>query len=507
MANRQAFSPFGGVYYHLYVPFFRDSNGDGIGDLRGVIEGLDYLNDGKGGGLGVKGIWLSPIHPSPHYHKYSVLDYYAVAPEYGTVADLEELTREAEKRGIRVLMDLVFNCTSDEHPAFRRACADHRSPEAKMYWLDGCKDAKYLDRTAEWNALKPWQTSENGTRYIGLYSSVMPDLDFNQPAVREACKKIAKFWLDKGVAGFRLDSAMHLYSVAEVEPGLSYHAKNIAWWDEFRDYCRSVRPDCYLVGEVWDTPAVRALYYRGLDSSFHFYLGSEIDEFLRGKLPAELFAKRLENAYLCASLADSRYTDSPFLSNHDMARFSDRLCRDEEKLKLAAAICLTLEGTPFVYYGEELGMRGEPDDFCPAYAADDEFGRARTAFDWGDSRVTCAERFRRGYASKSLEEQKKDPASLYCFYRRTIALRNACRPLSYGRWAPLPVPDRGILAYEMRYGEERVALFHNATKREYTLPAKYENCLCVDLMDGAEKTTVKNKRTLPPLHSALVYCL
>ena len=137
MANRQAFSPFGGVYYHLYVPFFRDSNGDGIGDLRGVIEGLDYLNDGKGGGLGVKGIWLSPIHPSPHYHKYSVLDYYAVAPEYGTVADLEELTREAEKRGIRVLMDLVFNCTSDEHPAFRRACADHRSPEAKMYWLDG----------------------------------------------------------------------------------------------------------------------------------------------------------------------------------------------------------------------------------------------------------------------------------------------------------------------------------------------------------------------------------
>lgn len=508
MAHQQAFPRFNGVFYHLYVPFFRDSNGDGIGDLRGVIESLDYFNDGKGGGLGISGIWLSPIHPSPHYHKYSVLDYYAVAPEYGTVDDLEELTREAAKRGIRILMDLVFNCTSDEHPAFIRACADPASREAKMYWLDGCKDARYLDRSVEWNTLRPWQKTADGKPYIGLYSHVMPDLNFNSPIVREECKKIAKFWLDKGVSGFRLDSAMHLFSVAEVEPGLSYHAKNVAWWDEFRDYCRSVRPDCYLVGEVWDIPSVRALYYRGLDSSFHFYLGNEIADFIHGKLPAALFAKNLENAYLCAGLADDRYTDSPFLSNHDMGRFADKLCRNDDELRLAAAIYLTLEGTPFVYYGEELGMRAAPDDWCPDYETGDEFGRSRTAFDWGEEKGMCGARYPKGYLSHSLKDQAADTHSLYAFYKRLIALRNSCRPLTFGRWNAVGEGKNGVFAYEMVYGEEKVLLFHNATKREFMLPERYADCAWIDLMDDtAETTTVKNKRALPPLHSALVYCL
>lgn len=494
-----------GVFYHIYVPFFHDSNGDGIGDLKGITQKLDYLNDGKGGGLGIKGIWLSPIHPSPHYHKYSVLDYYAVAPEYGTIADLEELTREAAKRGIAILMDLIFNCTSDEHPAFIKACADPTSREAQMYWLDGCEDAKDLDRNVEWNTLKPWQKTKEGVSYIGLYSHIMPDLNFNSSVVRDECKKIAKFWLDKGVSGFRLDSAMHLFSIAEVEEGLSFHAKNVAWWSEFRDYCRSIRPDCFLVGEVWERPEIRGLYFRGLDSCFHFFLGEEIADCIHGKLSPKLLAKRLENAYLCAKLTDENYVDAPFLSNHDMARFADKYCRNDDELKLAAAIYLTLEGTPFVYFGEELGMRPEKDDYCPDYPPNDEFGRSRTAFDWGEETGMCSAQYRHGYLTKNLKDQASDSNSMYNFYRRLIHLRNTCRPIALGRWSPVASPD-GILSYRLTYGTESVVLLHNLSMEPISLPSAYIGQNMIDLMDTKYRPLpIKRKRTLPPQHSVLVY--
>ncbi len=496
-----------GVFYHIFIPFFCDSNGDGIGDLKGITQKLDYLNDGKGGGLGVRGIWLSPLHPSPSYHKYDVLDYYSVAPEYGTMEDLEELVREADKRGMSVLLDLVLNCTSDRHPDFLYACEHPESRQAKMYWLDANGDARFLDRDAVWNTLPSWHKTVNGISYLGIYSSVMPDLDFNSRETREECKKIATFWLNKGIGGFRLDSAMHLYSTSEVEEGVSHHAKNIEWWEEFRSHCRSVRPDCYLVGEVWDKPDVRALYYRGLDSSFHFFLGNEIADFVHGKLPAPLFSKKLENAYLCAGLTDAKYTDSPFLGNHDMPRFAEELCPDEQDLKLAAAICMTLEGTPFVYYGEELGMRADKADVCPAYLPADALGRARTAFDWGEEAGMCATRFSRGYLSEDLSRQREDTDSVYSLYRRLIGLRNANKALSLGRWEPYPCPNDRVFAYRMRFGAESLVVLHNASPSPVPFPAEADGKDYLDLMDGTQTIhTVKNKRTLPPRHSAIVYC-
>ncbi len=496
--NKRPFCP-SGVFYHIYVPFFRDSDGDGIGDLNGVTQVLDYL-----AGLGIRGIWLSPIHPSPHYHKYDVLNYYAVAPEYGTINDFERLTREAAKRGITVLMDMVFNCTSEYHPAFLKACADPASPEARMFWFADAEDAALLDRSVRWNELEPWRKTADGREYIGLYSSVMPDLNFNCPLVREECKRIARFWLEKGAGGFRLDSAMHLYSVAEVEKGLSYHAKNVEWWAEFRDFCRSVRPDCYLVGEVWDTPAVRALYYRGLDSSFHFNLGNDIADFLHGELPSVMLNRRLENAYLCAKLADETYTDSPFLSNHDMARFADRLCPEPALQKMAAAIYLTLEGTPFVYYGEELGMRPAADDYCPDYGPDDEFGRSRTAFDWGERSITCATQFKNGYLSPDLQAQRRDRTSMYAFYRRMIALRNGSRALTLGRWSPLPCEADGVLSYRMTYGAETAVVFHNASDVPMPFPKAYAPYVYRDPMISGRARYSCAKRPLPPHHSAVL---
>lgn len=226
--KRQTYSPRSGVYYHIFVPFFRDGNGDGVGDLRGIIQTLDYFNDGKGGGLGVKGLWLSPVHPSPSYHKYDITDFYAIDPAFGTMEDFETLVAEANKRGIGIVLDLIFNCSSHLHPWFLKAQEDASSPEAGYYYLDGSEDARYLDRDAVWNELPAWHFPEKGRGYIGIYSEVMPDFNFNSPALREECLKIARFWLKKGVSGFRLDSAMHLFSTAEVEEGVSHHAKNVA---------------------------------------------------------------------------------------------------------------------------------------------------------------------------------------------------------------------------------------------------------------------------------------
>ena len=498
--KRQTYSPRSGVYYHIFVPFFRDGNGDGVGDLRGIIQTLDYFNDGKGGGLGVKGLWLSPVHPSPSYHKYDITDFYAIDPAFGTMEDFETLVAEANKRGIGIVLDLIFNCSSHLHPWFLKAQEDASSPEAGYYYLDGSEDARYLDRDAVWNELPAWHFPEKGRGYIGIYSEVMPDFNFNSPALREECLKIARFWLKKGVSGFRLDSAMHLFSTAEVEEGVSHHAKNVAWWREFRTECRRLRPDVFLVGEVWDTPAVRALYYGGLDSSFHFYLGDSIAAFLDGKEDAAQFAKRMENSCLAASLIDPAYTDSPFLSNHDMLRYAEEH-PDKDKLKQAAAIYLTMEGTPFVYYGEELGMHAAKEDTCPYFPAYDYLGRARTAFDWGEEEGMCGARFQKGYLSPSLKEQKQDRGSLYRFYERLIRLRNADRALTHGRFFPLPCPDPRVLSYALEYGAARTEVYHNAGSSPFPLPLGGD---AVDLMTGEHIPTAQSRRALPPGHSAIV---
>lgn len=467
-------APFSGTFYHIFVPSFCDSNGDGIGDLRGIIGKLDYLE-----ALGIEGLWLSPIHPSETYHKYDVLDYYGVDPQYGTMADLEELIRQCHDRGIRVLLDLVLNCSSWHHPAFQKALEDPTSPERSWYWFDDTPEAESFDRGALWNNIPSWHTAPNGTRYIGIYSEMMPDYNFHSPGIRQECKNIAKFWLEKGVDGFRLDSAMHLFSSSEVDPDVSYHGLNIEWWAEFRQFCRSIRPECLLIGEVWTGSGEHALYYKGLDSSFHFYLGNYIDQVIRGEISTAVFSRQLESACRCARLVSEEYVDAPFLSNHDMMRFAETSGFDKEDLKLAAAIYLTLEGIPFVYYGEELGLAPESEDFCPQFGKNDILARSRTAFPWEEGQ--CAFRFTRGYRAESIQAQEQDPDSLLRFYRRVIRLRRDCRALRYGRWRS-GGSTPSVLCCHMQWKDEIAVVFHNLSSEEQALPAVEGTPL--DLMTG-----------------------
>lgn len=253
----------GTVFYEVFVRSFADSDGDGIGDFRGLTSKLDYLNDGKPGtssDLGVGGVWLMPVFRSPSYHGYDVTDYEHVNPEYGTEEDFDRLLAEAHRRGIKVIVDLVMNHTSSTHPWFVEAAADTASAHRDWYvWSD-----RDLGWGQPWNPVGPtWHPSTHGW-YYGVFWSGMPDLNFRNPAVRAEMLRIADLWLARGVDGFRLDATRHLI---ETGPGAgeSDADETHAFLRQLSAHIRRVRPDALLVGENWTDTATIAPYFGSAD--------------------------------------------------------------------------------------------------------------------------------------------------------------------------------------------------------------------------------------------------
>ncbi|MBQ6077932.1 MAG: alpha-amylase [Clostridia bacterium] len=484
------------AYYQIFVPSFADSNGDGIGDLNGILSRLDYLEN-----LGIRGIWLSPIHPSPSCHKYDVIDYYGVDSAFGTIEDAKALFAACHARNIRVLLDLVLNCTSDRHPAFLKALRDPASEKRRWYLFADAPQAAQLDPQATWNGLPSRHTAPNGDRYLGIYHACMPDLNFDEPTLREECLRIASYWLRLGANGFRLDSAMHLYHPSKVAAGTAYHEKNIAWWKAFRAHCRAIRPDCLLVGEIWAESEVRAPYFAAIDSSFHFYLGDRIRRLIDGTCTADSFSAYLTETYRRFMSVDPSSIDAPFLSNHDMLRYAEQTGWDKALLKLSAAIYLTLPGMPFVYYGEELGLAPMPGD---PLADDSHEGlwRARTAFPFGQGQ--CAARFAHGYSSDPPEAQERDPDSMLHFYRTLIRLRSRIAPIRDGHFSPLPAPE-GVLAYRMHTETDAALIYHNLSDAPISIAA--ETAFVTDPMTDRppQRGTTHNSWILPSKHSMICY--
>ena len=238
----------GAVFYEVFVRSFADSDGDGKGDLRGLLAKLDYLNDGDPAttaDLGVDALWLMPVFESPSYHGYDVVDYRAIERDYGTAADLDALVVAAHARGVRVIVDLVLNHTSVEHPWFRESASSPSSPRRDWYLWSPTD----LGWTQPWNPESGscWH-ERNGAFYYALFWSGMPDLNYRTPAVREEAKAIASFWLARGVDGFRLDAARHLVEDGP-GPALVDTPETHAFWKEFAAHVRSVKPDAVLVGE------------------------------------------------------------------------------------------------------------------------------------------------------------------------------------------------------------------------------------------------------------------
>lgn len=452
-----------GIYYQIYPRSFRDSNGDGIGDIRGIIEALDYLNDGNPStttDLGVNGIWITPLTPAPTDHKYNTTDYYGIDPEYGNMKDYEELLKEAHKRGIKVIMDFVVNHVSASHPWYQDALKNPNSQYRDYFrWIKA--DTKGYNVNAKPWGRKVWVKKGDYYNYE-LFEDIVPDLNYDNPKVREEVKNIAKFWMDKGVDGFRLDTANNIYGPDEYPKGTDSLKNNIAWWTEFSKYVRGVKPDFLLIGEVWDKPQAVAPYLQPFDGCWNFSLQENLPNLLNYGVDTAGFTAKLEKQYKTYEATTKDYIDLPFLTNHDQDRFMGKLRNDPVKAKLAANIYMTLPGSPFIYGGEEIGMTT---------------GNMRTPIKWFEeykAPETKWDPIKNSNQIISWEKQKDDPNSLYNYYKTIIRVRQGNEALMKGNFEDLKTGSKKVIGYKRNLIDngsvkKSVIVLHNLNSEEQTI--------------------------------------
>jgi alpha-amylase len=443
------------TFYQIFVRSFYDSDGDGIGDLRGIIEKLDYLNDGDpatGDDLGVTGIWLMPINESPSYHGYDVTDYYSIESDYGTMDDFRELLAEAESRGIMVIMDLVLNHTSSRHPWF--VASKGGDPEFRDYYVWEDSDPGTV---GPWGQ-QVWHNGGNGSYYYGVFYSGMPDLNYWHPEVNREINEIIRFWLeDVGVDGFRLDAIMYLKEEANL---LMNTFSNHEWFQMFHEYYTGMAPEAFTIGEVWTSSEEVARYVGSeVDTAFEFDLASAMLNSARQGTNNSLVSQQesVNGLY-----PEGQY--GRFLSNHDQTRSATVLGNNEAAMRTAAALLLTGPGIPFIYYGEEIGTMGDKPD---------ENLRRPMAWnpDGGFSSVGPWQGYAGGIESRNAATQTADPGSLLSLYRSLISLRNREEALRRGKLVHLGVDTRRIYSFFRYTPDESLLVLQNlgSAREDYAL--------------------------------------
>lgn len=359
------------VFYQIWPRSFYDSDADGHGDFNGMTQKLPYLQD-----LGVNALWLTPMFEAPSYHGYDFTEFYQVENDYGSMAEFEAFIKAADDKGMKVILDLVINHISSNHEWFQRS-ANNEAPYADCFiWRDDMPKAGSGWGHAWSNNDQPdavWHWNETRQQYYyGAFGASQPDLNLRHPDVVAEMEKMAKFWLDKGVAGFRLDAVRFA-----MEGGADAQAdtdETIAYWQHFNQYVKSVDPEAYLVGEAWADIPVAAKYFgegKGLDQGFDFEVGYKILGLLKLDASGEAqFGTMQSNQKINAVDANvlkqnlQQRIDStapldffaPFLTNHDQERVAYQLTEHDDKAKLAAAMLFSSPGTPYIYYGEEIGL-------------------------------------------------------------------------------------------------------------------------------------------------------
>jgi len=428
------------VFYEIFVHSFRDSDGDGIGDFNGITEKLDYLQE-----LGIKGLWLMPINPSPSYHGYDVTDYYAVNPDYGTMDDFKHLLEEAHKRDIKIIIDFVMNHTSSKHPWFQSAL----TPGSKYH--DWYKWSDTNPHTLGPLGTKAWHLARNGQYYYAIFWDQMPDLNYDNPAVREEIKKVTSFWLkDVGIDGFRLDAVRYMVEDTEAADSTSNHA----FLEDWGTYYRSINPQAFSVGEAWTQNTIVKKYIdtnTELDAAFNFDLSAAMLKLNEGNTTDLSFI-------LQTTIRDFPEQDNAnFITNHDMPRVMSQLGTDKEQhAKLAAGILLTAPGIPFIYYGEEIGMRGtKPDE------------RIRTPMQWDNTQGAGFtegrpwESVNSDFPTINVAAQTGDNTSLLEHYRKLIQLRNGNSALRIGKTYVAESNSTKILSYLRASADETLLVLIN----------------------------------------------
>ncbi|MEM6316310.1 MAG: alpha-amylase family glycosyl hydrolase [Bacteroidota bacterium] len=473
------------VFYEIFVRSFNDSDGDGIGDFQGLIDKLDYLNDGDPettDDLGITGIWLMPIHEAGSYHGYDVIDYESVSAELGGMEDFKRFLAEAHQRGIKVIIDFVLNHNSSQSEWFKNAVSSPNSTYRNFYrWSDN--NPGY---SGPWGQ-RVWH-ERNGNYYYGLFWDGMPDLNYSEPKVKEEIFRAADFWLeDIGVDGFRLDAVKFI-----VEEGtkLEDTQGTFAFWKEFTSHIKATKPDAFSVGEAW-TNSDNILNYvvdERIDYCFEFDLAGNILYSVNDGVAENLYGQmqKMYNIY-------PHLQYGTFLTNHDQNRLSNSVGGDVDKMKLAASIYLSLPGVPYIYYGEEIGMSGsKPDEFIrrPMQWNDE----ANAGFTTGTPWIAAGSNFR----DYSVEEAQNDNNSILRTYQQLVQLRNEYLPLSIGSYEVVPTSNRQVFAFVRTYDNQSILVLHNTGTRsvdnltlnmEYTSVSAGDWAL-LDLFEGEGFTRV-----------------
>ena len=419
------------VFYEIFVRSFYDSDGDGIGDIQGIIEKLDYLNDGNpntSSDLGVTALWLMPIFPSPSYHGYDVTDYRDIHPDYGSMDDFRALVNAAHSRGIKVIIDFVGNHTSDQHPWFTSSANNND----KRDW--------YIWRSSAPDYNGPWgQTvwhERNNAYYYGIFWGGMPDLNYNNQEVTNEIKNTVRFWKeDIGVDGFRIDAVKHW-----IENGSNQEntAQTLSWWRDFYVFQKSIDAGLMTVGEAWTSTQNIAPYTDNrLDYCFEFDLANAILDGIINQSGAGITNKMNE---ILSAYPEGQY--GTFLTNHDQDRSFNRLGQSPARAKLAASILLSLPGVPYLYYGEEVGMLGQkPDE------------NIRRPMQWsseanaGFSSQTPWHPINTNFANANVADQSQDQNSLWRHYQKWISTRNNTAALRKGTYTAVNAGSTTVFAF------------------------------------------------------------
>ena len=483
-----------GSVYEVFVASYYDGNQDGMGDLPGLVQKLDYIK-----ALGADNLWLMPIHPSPSYHKYDVLDYCAIDPDYGTMADFDTLLHEMDQREMGLILDFVVNHTSNLHPWFLSACESLSIPDCGK---ETCTANEGLCvRHNPYVQYYHFSKEEGGHSvpnakdwfYKGSFGGHMPDLNLNSELVRQELIDIMRFWLDKGVAGFRLDAVVHYY-----EENVEQNTQFLQWLNQ---QAKMIKEDCYIVAEAWkDKQTIASLAESGIDSFFDFPMGNSTGELVMSlkKREGAKFAQKVVAWQDMLSLHNPNGVNATFLTNHDMGRISGVLVNQQPKMKMAASMMILQRGIPFVYYGEEIGMSG---------SGRDENKRLPMLWDTTDQSGAClppamADQTQR--LTIGVMEQSQDPNSLWSHYHNLLTFVKEMPILQTGTMSAI---DCGISSVAALNFDGLVQVYHNLDGKKPVVIPQVENGLLKGTFPAenkAEITLVNGQLTLPPLSTAVV---
>lgn len=448
------------VFYEIFVGSFSDSDGDGCGDLRGIINRMDYLNDGditSGKSLGVQGLWLSPVFQSPSYHKYDAADYYKIDERFGDEDDLRELLELCHERNVKVIIDLPINHTSSSNLLFQKFMHAHKAGDKNDPYYDFYVHADAAGRIGGHTySLIPGCINDY---YECNFSTDMPELDFDNEAVREYAVGVAEYYLGLGVDGFRFDAIKYIY--------YSNTAKSSAFWEWYMAELKKIKSDVYCVGECWSGDT-ETLEYSGALNCFNFQ-AAQSEGFIASAAKGgymSIYTNYVESYAAALKAKDPEAMPIFFISNHDMDRSSGYLTLATKRMYMAANLYLLCGGSPFIYYGEEIGMKG-------SRGASNTDANRRLAMLWGDG-DTVRDPVGTSYdpakqTNGTVSSQLGSNDSLYNYYCSLIAIRNRYPEIARGEYRSLVYDNPRFGGFLITYNGEKTGIFHNTSDGELVI--------------------------------------